>query len=112
MSCLPRLRAKAGRVIDPLPSTALAWHPVHPILVSGCSEEAILPWDLSDSRHTSEKPNFVIIARRRNFTRIVHRALSTRTANLPSCDALPGAWFKRLGADVPPARPRARIRIK
>ena len=52
------------------------------------------------------------IVRRCNFTRIVHRALSTRTANLPSCDALPGAWLKRLGADVPPARPRARIRVK
>jgi len=81
MSSLPRLRAEARRVIDTLPSTALAWHPVHPILVSGCSEEAILHWDLSDSRHTSKKPNFVIIARCRNFTRIVHRALSTRTAN-------------------------------
>src|SRR6266851_966134 len=111
MSCLSRLRAKAGRVIDTLPSTALAWHPVHPILVSGCSEEAILHWDLSDSKHTSKKPNFVIIARRRNFTRIVHRALSTRTANLPSCDALPGAWLKRLGADVLPACPRVRIRV-
>ena len=89
MSCLPRLRAKAGRVIDTLPSTLLAWQPVHPIVVSGCSEEAILYWDLPD-RHTSKKPNLVIVARRRHFTRIVQRALSTRTANPPSCEALPG----------------------
>ena len=30
-----------------LPISALAWHPVHPILVSGGSEGAILHWDLS-----------------------------------------------------------------
>jgi hypothetical protein len=45
-SCLSRLKANS-RVVDTLPSTALAWHPVHRILVSGGSEGAILHWDSS-----------------------------------------------------------------
>jgi len=39
------------------PQTALAWRPVHPILVSGGSEGAILHWDLS-SPTAGTPPNF------------------------------------------------------
>jgi polyadenylation factor subunit 2 len=40
---------------NPSPS-ALAWHPIHPILVSGGSEGAILHWDLAAPEPTFSQP--------------------------------------------------------
>jgi hypothetical protein len=69
---------------------------------------------LSDSRDTTKFSDTAIIVRRGNLASIARRigALSTSTTNPPSRDAFPSAQLKRLGADVPPARPPARIRVK
>lgn len=49
-SSMPIMRAKTSC------SIAVAWHPVHPILVSGGSEGAIMHWDLSASEPSLIQP--------------------------------------------------------
>ena len=69
---------------------------------------------LSRSRDTAKFSDTAIVVRRGNIASIARRigALSTSTTNPPSRDAFPSARLKRLGADVPPARPPARLRVK
>jgi hypothetical protein len=71
-----------GRAISERPNpspSALAWHPIHPILVSGGSEGVIL-----------------------GPRRALAHLLATRCA--ASRDALPSPRLQRVVADVPPAR--------
>jgi hypothetical protein len=72
---------------------------------------------LFDSKHGH--PNFpdcpiTVHPRRRHFPRIARRAraVSTNTANPLSRDTIPGARLKHLSADIPPARPPPRLRVK
>jgi hypothetical protein len=99
--------------------TALAQHPVHPILVCGGSECEILLWVLSSPTVGTPAPIFptspiTIRSHRHHFPCIARRArvVSTSTANAPSCDALPGGRLKHLSSDIAPARPPARLRVK
>jgi hypothetical protein len=96
--------------------TALARHPVHPILVYGGSEREILFWNLSSPTVGTPTPIFptcpiIIRSHRHHFPCIARRArvVSTSTASAPSCDALPGGRLKHLSSDIPRARPPARL---
>jgi len=98
---------------------SLAQHPVHPILFCGGSECEIFLWDLSSPTVGTPTPilptsPITIRPHRHHFPCIARRArvVGTRTANTPSCDALPGGRLKHLSDDIPPARPPARLRVK
>ena len=70
MSCLPFLAPRPTRY----PQTTLAWHPVHPIIVSGSSEAAILHWDIPSLTVGPPAPVF-------STTLLTTAAASTRTAS-------------------------------
>ena len=86
-SCLPRFKGQGP--IDTLPSIALAWHPVHRILVSGGSEGAILHWDLSSPSAGTPPKN--------------------PTAPSSSGAATSPASYTALSAPAPQIPPRARL---
>ena len=98
--------------------TALTWPPVHPTLVSVASNAKSLPGTSPLRRWTrplqfSQSPHHRP-PRRRYFPYIVRRgrAVSTRTANSSSRNAVPASRLKHLSADIPPARPPALIHVK
>jgi hypothetical protein len=86
--------------------TALTWPPVHPTLVSVAPNAKSLP-GTSPLRLWSRPLQFSQLPhhrppRRRHFPCIVRRgrAVSTRTANSPSRNAVPASRLKHLSADT------------
>ncbi len=90
--------------------TALAWHPVPPVLVSDGPEGVILHRVFSSP--TAGTPPIFPIASSLPAAATAPASHAVPTLSAPPPQILASARTKRLGADIPPARPPAQPRVE